>query len=143
VTALDLLARREHSEQELARKLSARGVDNGVIGTTLAALVTEGLLSNARYTESFVYSRFQRGQGPQKIRAELRARGIDDDMIDACLADYDSRWQELLEQVRLKKFGPERPDSLSERNRQMRFLLQRGFTAEQVGKLFRGYDRVT
>jgi regulatory protein len=138
--ALDLLARREHSEQELAQKLSTRGVDAGVVSTTIAALVTEGLLSNARYTGSFIYSRFQRGQGPQKIRAELRGRGIDAGMIDACLFDYDSRWQELLEQVRLKKFGPVRPDTPRERNRQMRFLLQRGFTAAQIAAALRRCD---
>jgi regulatory protein len=102
--------------------------------------VTQGLLSNARYVESFIYSRFQRGQGPQRIRAELRERGIDDVLIDACLDDYAPRWRELLEQVRLKKFGTSLPDNFRERNRQTRFLLQRGFTAEQIDALFRGRD---
>jgi regulatory protein len=50
------------------------------------------------------------------------------------------RWQELLVQVRLKKFGPAPPDDFRERSRQMRFLLQRGFTAEQIDALFRGRD---
>ena len=127
----------------MARKLRARGYADDTVAATLGALVAQGLLSNSRYAESFVHSRFQRGQGPLRIRAELRERGIDDGLIDACLEAYATRWKERIEQVRLKKFGPERPDSLSERNRQMRFLLQRGFTAEQVGKLFRGYDRVT
>jgi regulatory protein len=102
--------------------------------------VAQGLLSNARYAESFIHSRFQRGQGPQRIRAELRERGIDDVLIDACLAEYGSRWQELLEQVRLKRFGPAPPGNFTERNRQMRFLLQRGFTAEQIDALFRARD---
>jgi len=102
--------------------------------------VAQGLLSNARYAESFIHSRFQRGQGPQRIRAELRERGIDDVLIDVCLDDYGPRWQELLEQVRLKRFGPARPDNFRERSRQMRFLLQRGFTAEQIDALFRTRD---
>jgi regulatory protein len=139
-TALDLLARREHSEQELAQKLAVRGIDGGLVKTTIAALVAEGLLSNARYAESFIHSRFQRGQGPQKIRAELRAHGVDDGMIDSGLAGYEARWQESIEQVRMKKFGPLRPDSLRERNRQTRFLLQRGFTAAQIAAVFRRHD---
>jgi regulatory protein len=102
--------------------------------------VAQGLLSNARYAESFIYSRFQRGQGPQKIRAELRERGVDDALIDAGLDVYAPHWQELLEQVRLKKFGSARPDDFTERSRQMRFLMQRGFTAEQIDALFRGRD---
>jgi len=108
--------------------------------TTLAALVAQGLLSNARYAESYVQSRFQRGHGPLKIRAELRERGIDDALIDACLEDYAARWPELLEQVRLKKFGPARPADFRERSRQMRFLQQRGFTGEQIDALFRARD---
>jgi regulatory protein len=46
----------------------------------------------------------------------------------------------LLEQVRMKKFGPARPDNFRERSRQMRFLMQRGFTAEQIDTLFRARD---
>jgi len=107
---------------------------------TVDALVAQGLLSNARYAESFIHSRFQRGQGPQKIRAELRERGVDDALIEAGLDVYASHWQELLEQVRLKRFGPAHPDNFRERSRQVRFLLQRGFTAEQIDALFRGRD---
>jgi regulatory protein len=139
-TALDLLSRREHGEQELARKLAARGIGIGVVKTTVAALAAEGLLSDSRYVESFIHSRVERGQGPLKIRAELRTRGIDDVLIDACLDACAPHWQELLEQVRLKKFGTQRPDNIRERSRQTRFLLQRGFTAEQIDALFRGRD---
>jgi regulatory protein len=139
-TALDLLARREHSEQELTRKLVSRGHTGEVAKATVTALVAQGLLSNARYAESLIHSRFQRGQGPQKIRAELRERGIDDALIEAGLELYAPHWQELAEQVRLKKFGSARPDNFRERSRQMRFLIQRGFTAEQIDALFRGSD---
>jgi regulatory protein len=103
-------------------------------------LVAQGLLSNSRYVESYVESRVQRGHGPLKIRVELRERGVDDGPIDACLEAFASRWPELLEQVRRKKFGPQRPADFRERNRQMRFLQQRGFTAEQIDALFRARD---
>ena len=105
---------------------------------TVNELVAQGLLSDARYAESFIHSRFQRGQGPQKIRAELRERGVDDALIEAGLELYAPHWQQLIEQVRLKRFGPARPDDFRERSRQMRFLMQRGFTAEQIDALFRG-----
>ena len=107
---------------------------------TVNELVAQGLLSDARYAESFIHSRFQRGQGPQKIRAELRERGVDDALIEAGLELYAPHWQQLIEQVRLKRFGPARPDDFRERSRQMRFLMQRGFTAEQIDALFRGRD---
>lgn len=137
MTALDLLARREHSEQELFRKLASRGIEADVTAATISALLAEGLLNNSRFAEAFIHSRFQRGQGPQKIRAELRERGIDDGLIGEYLDDGDAQWRELVEQVRVKRFGPAQPASFRERSRQMRFLQQRGFTSGQIADVFR------
>jgi regulatory protein len=134
---MDLLARREHSERELIRKLATRGFDAGLVETTVADLVAENLLSNTRFVESFVYSRFQKGSGPQKIHAELRERGIDDDLIFDSITEYELQWQELVRQVREKKFGISQPQDYKERARQMRFLQQRGFTADQISQAFR------
>jgi regulatory protein len=137
---MDLLARREHSELELARKLASRNIGPELVAATVAALVGEGLLDNARFTEAFVHSRYRRGQGPHKIRAELRERGIDDGLIAECLDDHDLQWSGLVEQVRVKRFGPGLPADFKERSRQMRFLQQRGFTSEQINKAFRECD---
>ena len=134
---MDLLARREHSERELIRKLATRGFDAALIETTITDLVADNLLSNVRFAESFVYSRFQKGSGPQKIHAELRERGIDDGLISDSIAVYDQQWQERVKDVREKKFGTSQPQNYKERARQMRFLQQRGFTAEQISRAFR------
>jgi len=135
-TALDLLARREHSARELSRKLAARNFSPELIESTLAGLAGEGLLDNARFAESFVHARYQRGQGPQKIGAELRERGIEDSLITEILGDEDRYWRELAVAVRRKRFGPELPRDFRERSRQMRFLQQRGFTSGQIRSVF-------
>ena len=106
----------------------------------MAELSAAGLLDNARFAESFVHSRIQRGQGPQKIRAELRERGIDETQISDCLAEYNALWREHIEAVRCKRFGPGLPADFRERSRQMRFLQQRGFTSEQISAVFRDTD---
>jgi regulatory protein len=137
---MDFLARREHSEQELARKLTTRGYAPETVATTLAALVADRLLSNARFAEAFVHARIQRGSGPQKIRAELRERGISDEMIDNCLEAFADSWRELAREVREKRFGSRQPMDFRERSRQMRFLQQRGFNAEQIKGVFRDGD---
>ena len=134
---MDLLARREHSELELARKLATRNFDPAVIAATVSELVSEGLLDNARFAESFVHSRYQRGQGPLKIRAELRERGIEDELVAACLEDDELHWPELAQQVREKRFGVDQPADYKERTRQMWFLQQRGFSGEQIREVFR------
>jgi regulatory protein len=134
---MDYLARREHSEQELARKLTGRGFDPELVEATLADLVSEQLLSNSRFVEAFVHSRFQRGAGPQKIHAELRGRGIDEGLINDCIDAYGRQWLERVREVREKKFGASLPPDFRERSRQMRFLQQRGFTSEQISVVFR------
>ena len=137
---MDYLARREHSEQELARKLNGRGFDPELVEATLADLVAERLLSNSRFVEAFVHARFQRGSGPQKIHAELRARGVDEALIQDGIHAYDTRWLELVREVRDKRFGSDMPADFRERSRQMRFLQQRGFSPEQIASVFRDND---
>jgi len=137
---MDFLARREHSELELARKLAMRGYTADIVAATLADLVADSLLSNARFADAFMHSRIQRGSGPQKIRAELRERGIPDDLIDSSLDAHADSWRELARQVRAKRFGNDQPGDFREHSRQMRFLQQRGFSAEQISGAFRDGD---
>ncbi len=73
-----------------------------------------------------------RGQGPVRIRAELRDKGIDDVLIEDFLDPGDRQWWQCAVAVRNKRFGPVSPKEYRERARQMKFLHYRGFTAEQI-----------
>jgi regulatory protein len=136
-TAMNLLARREHSTQELRDKLLARGFEDDEIAPALQTLSREDLLSDERFTESFVHSRVQRGSGPVKIRAELRQRGVTDEIIANWLDERDPAWLERAEVVRCKKFGSTLPLDYKEKARQARFLQYRGFSAEQTRYVLR------
>ena len=134
---MNLLARREHSTQELRDKLLARGFEDDEITPALQTLSREGLLSDERFTESFIHSRMQRGSGPVKIRAELRQRGVTDEVIANWLDERDRVWLERAEAVRCKKFGSALPVDYKEKARQARFLQYRGFSAEQTRQVLR------
>ena len=90
------------------------------------------LWADARFTDSFVRSRIGKGQGPQRIRAELAQRGITDDEADGVLRAADVDWLETIRAVRAKRFGPELPRDYAERARQARFLQYRGFDSAQI-----------
>jgi len=139
-TAMNLLARREHSTQELRDKLLTRGFEDDVIVPALQTLSREGLLSDERFTESFIHSRMERGSGPVKIRAELRQRGVADEIISDWLDERDRMWLERAETVRCKKFGSALPVDYKEKARQARFLQYRGFSAEQTRQVLRDDD---
>ena len=131
-TALELLARREHSRRELTRKLAARGFNEDVISRALVELERSGALADARFTDSFVRSRIAKGKGPQRIRAELAQRGIAGDEADDGLRAADVDWLATIRAVRAKRFGSELPRDYAERARQARFLQYRGFDSAQI-----------
>ena len=131
--ALDLLARREHSVRELRDKLSSKlAGDADAIEAVLEALVAEGLLSDRRFAEDFIRAHRERGQGPLRITAELRQRGVADALVDELLDIGDAAWQAVARGARRKRFGDALPAAFAERARQARFLRGRGFTEEQV-----------
>lgn len=135
--AMDLLARREHGRIELSRKLRLRGAPAELIETALERLADEGLLSEARYLESFVRMRANAGYGPLRIREELTQRGLAREDIEQALRDSGFDWNVQLHEVWLRKFG-ELPGDQRERARQGRFLSYRGYPLDLIGRLLRG-----
>lgn len=135
--AMDLLARREHSEQELRQKLKTREYDADAIDEVLQALKEDRLQSDERFTESYVNHRFNAGVGPLKIRYELRQKGVSDRLVDEFLEPLSDQWDELMTRQRIRKYGASIPNDYAERMKQARFLQNRGFSPESVMRLFR------
>ena len=138
--AMDYLSRREHTTHELAQKLLNKEYEAEEVHAALEQLTAEGLLSDERFVEAFVFHRMQRGSGPFKIQAELRQKGVSDAMIAQFLDERDSAWLNIAQDVRVKKFGPALPADMKEKARQARFLQQRGFTHEQTRSALRDDD---
>lgn len=135
--AVRLLARREHSTEELRRKLVAKGYPPDTIEPVVQKLAGKRLVSDERFTSSFVHHHAKRGQGPVRIRAELRGQGIPDSQVEEALRRAEVDWAQLAREVRRRKFGTAPPRSLGERAKQARFLQYRGFDAEQLRGAFR------
>lgn len=135
-----LLARREHSVRELERKLNAKAFAAEAVSAVLDELRSEGLQSDLRFAESFTAMRVAKGCGPVRIRAELRERGVDEDLIEEQLRAMSGEWLAMAAQVRRKRFGAALPSDIREQARQARFLNYRGFAAEQVRALLQGNE---
>ncbi len=99
----------------------------------LDQLAESGAQSDRRFADSLLRHRVRQGYGLHRILAELRQRGIDDAVVDA--SGYD--WDVVLEETHRKKYGVRRPVSPAERASRHRYLLQRGFSGEQIQHLFR------
>jgi len=135
--AMDLLARREHSVDELGKKLARRfgreEATTDLIAEQLQRLEEEGLVSDSRYAAAMLRQLILKGLGPRRLDQELRAKGISAPWIDcARAADIEVDWCEQARSVYEKKFP--RPIATADRGEQRRewgkrarFMQYRGF----------------
>ncbi|MDX1812692.1 MAG: regulatory protein RecX [Gammaproteobacteria bacterium] len=132
LAAMRLLTRREHSCQELKQKLQHKGFNADLVENVTEQLRQEGLLSDARFAESYLRSRSNKGYGPIRIWQELKQRGTSEEIISATVIEDDPEWFELARRVREKRFGKTLPSGMPERMKQQRFLQYRGFNQQQL-----------
>jgi regulatory protein len=130
--AVRLLARREHAQSELHKKLCERGYHEEVIFQVLEEFVNRGILSDERFTEVYVRSRFARGYGPLRIKNELKERSIATDLIQRYTSFSKDHCMNHMNAVRKKRFGLPIPEAIEERARQARFLQYRGFDLADI-----------
>src|SRR5689334_17126155 len=76
IAATALLARRDLLCRELTERLRRQGFEEPAAARAVAELVHEGLLNEGRCAQNYVAYHAARGQGPIRIAAELRRRGL-------------------------------------------------------------------
>lgn len=130
--AMDLLARREHSQRELRVKLARKFDDERQIAQALEALEEEGLQSDRRYAEAYLRGRAARGYGPVRIRREMADRGLSDRDIQTAFNLNEINWLDNLQQVVERKYGAAPAVDFQEKSRRARFLQYRGFTPDHI-----------
>jgi regulatory protein len=138
--ALRLLARREHSRFELARKLAQAGFGHDDIIPLLDAFEAKNWLSDRRFAESYVADHRAKA-GSIKLAYELRQRGIPDAIIEAVLNENRDSELDRARAVWQKKFGVA-PADAAEKSRQIRFMQSRGFTPEVTRHVIELTDEV-
>ena len=128
--ALRLLARREHSRAELARKLQAHLRPEDALEALLDDLAGRRHLSDERYAESRARA-LSRKFGAARITHELRAKGLDKE-----LAEQASRVARLTEAERAREVWRRKfssaPGTREERAKHVRFLQSRGFSFDAI-----------
>ncbi|PID65676.1 MAG: hypothetical protein CR975_06100 [Gammaproteobacteria bacterium] len=129
---LQLLARREYSQLELRQKLTQQSVEAAVIDDCLARLQQENYQSDRRFADMLCHTRVNQRYGSQKIRYELKQKGIENSLINATLAEYQTMWLDNARQlISRKASGAEVKKIFTD------FTLKHKITRFLVGK---GYD---
>lgn len=139
LTAGDLLARRAWTRADLTARLRRRGAPPDVATAVADDLVSRGYVDDAAFARHWVTTRGARGYGAARLRAELRARGVDAPLIEAALAAVDRHDQleeaRRLAQRRLPALTRAAPLKAGARLRD--HLLRRGFPRGVVAQVVR------
>jgi regulatory protein len=122
--ALRVLGHRERSTAELRRRLSDDGYPEPVVAVVVARFEELQLVDDARFAALWVRTRNSAGLGPQRIRRELRERGVSDEIIREAMSGVMDADQ--VERAR-QTLGNRPLATASDRDRALRRLVGKGF----------------
>lgn len=134
--AVAILARREYSRAELARKLAPHAESREQVDAVLDELAARKLLSDERYADVRT-TVLARKFGASRIRHELRRQGVDNDTIARATESAQATEFQRAREAWEKKFGAPAADRAG-REKQMRFLQSRGFSFDVIRKVVAG-----
>lgn len=131
---LRLLTARARTRAELEAKLAGKGYPPDVTGRVLDRLAEVGLVDDRDFAEQWVRSRHAHaGKGRRALAAELRRKGLDDEVIDAALADLDAgserqRAEQLVsDRLRREKLDDDPGTEVKVTRRLVGMLARRGY----------------
>jgi regulatory protein len=128
--ALRLLARREHTRAELARKLAPAAGSREKLETLLDLLEASKRLSDERYAEARAHG-LSRKFGALRVRRELVAKGVEPETAARFAADVEKADLERARSILTRKYRTP-ATAPKERARRARFLQSRGFSADVI-----------
>ena len=129
--ALRLLARREHTRQELEGKLSPHAGSSEDLRSLISGLTQKNQLSEERFAEERA-RRLSRKYGAARIRQDLKAKGVSEELISR-FSSSENEMQKAKEILERKYRTP--AATREEKAKRMRFLQSRGFSSEIIFKL--------
>lgn len=130
--ALELLARREHTAQEIMRKLEQRGYRPEVISECVAKLKDDNSIDEMRFAAYYIESRLRRSpRGRSAVVAELVQRGIDRALAENAVDSYEAEYPEVFAEALHRALRKVQRDTTSPEKISRR-LSRRGFSAGEV-----------
>jgi len=129
---LRLLTARARTRTELAGQLAKRGYPEEVVRPVLDRLESVGLIDDEDFAAQWVRSRgANAGKGKRALAAELRTKGVDDEVIAAALVGIDAgtervRAEQLVER-RLRREALGDVDDIKVKRRLVGMLARRGY----------------
>ncbi len=140
ISAFRFLKIRQRSVHELREKLTQKKFPKAIVEETIAFLLEKKFLDDRAFAKGWVRYRQARPYGAQKIRMELRQKGIDEDTIREELANAFGDYVEadvVLELARRRAVRYQGIDPVKRKKRIFDFLARRGFGLDAITKVLK------
>ena len=138
--ALRFLKIRPRSIEELKEKLRGKGFSETDIETAVHDLIASDLLDDRAFTKSWINYRLARPFGFRRIIQELKAKGIDQEIIEQAIAEIEGNYSPEKVALDLARRRWQRLpdiDPVKKKKRVLDFLLRRGFEADTAMKILK------
>jgi regulatory protein len=131
-SALASLSLREHSIKELTDKLTQKGYEEISIRKVIEECIGYNYLNNERFAEIFWRNRSAKGFGPNKIRIELKLKGIDSQLIQSSSQQKEIDFEKVVKSVYFKKYKGIQIVDFKDKLKRQNYLYQRGFDRDLI-----------
>jgi regulatory protein len=134
--AVRLLARRQHAEAELRRKLAKREFDPETVDAVLAECRNRKYVDDAATARFYLEELIRKDYGVNRVRQAMRQKGFEDTLIQTIADEYaGSDAERAAARKALAKKQPalaRESDPRKRREKAYRFLAGKGFTGEMI-----------
>lgn len=134
--AMNLLTKRPYTEKKLRQKLAEGKYPEEIIDIALSYVKSYGYIDDEAYARDYIAYHIT-AESPLRIRQKLMEKGIDGDIINACLEEQDEEaMRELqirqIQQLAQKKSHGQMPTDPRESAKVIQYLLRRGYAMNLV-----------
>ena len=128
-----LLSKRDHSEAELRKKLISKEFEIEEIENAISLVQEKNWQNDKRFCSHFIRHRSVQGYGPNRLKFDLKQKGIKDWLINQELENCEIDWLEQAEIL----FNKKRPTAWDTKAKQKmwRYMLGRGFNNNHFSHL--------
>ncbi|GAB4074411.1 recombination regulator RecX [Barrientosiimonas marina] len=133
--AINFLSYRMRTKQEIRTYLDQKDVDEEQLDQIMDKLITEGLVDDRQFAESFVRTRQNTtNKGPKLVEQELRQKGVDAALASEAVSAYTFAGQyDTALKLALKKRSASHAKSFQQKIQQIQgTLMQKGFTSDVI-----------
>ncbi|MCX7820713.1 MAG: recombination regulator RecX [Brevinematales bacterium] len=128
-SALNFIKYRPRSTKEIYDKLKSKSFDNKTIEETISFLTKNSFLDDREFAKLWVNERlFSKNLSLAKIKGELRAKGIAEDIIQEILSNIEVDELENAFNFLLQKFSKVIDKKTLDKEKMLRKLISKGFS---------------